>query len=141
MKFGQLKECNMRKIFLNNHTQNVVEKLVQDHFLKNLNWGYLWINSLKFYTVYFSCISSWGLSKYLETKVYVTCKFSTRVEIHPGVEIHPRMNSTLPMVKALFVVTCWNELKFQPYSYFNPVLTTGLKFQLGYNSACFYHVT
>ena len=35
---------------------------------------------------------------------YVTCKFST-----------------LLMVKALFVVTCWNELKIQPYG-FNPVL-------------------
>ena len=33
------------------------------------------------------------------------------------------LNSTLPMVKALFVVTCWNELKIQPYGYFNPVLT------------------
>ena len=32
------------------------------------------------------------------------------------------LNSTLPMVKALFVVTCWNELKIQPYGYFNPVL-------------------
>ena len=31
---------------------------------------------------------------------YVTCKFST------WVEIHPRLNSTLPIVKALFVVTC-----------------------------------
>ena len=29
-----------------------------------------------------------------------TCKFSTESEIHPGV------NLTLPMVKALFVVTC-----------------------------------
>ena len=51
------------------------------------------------------------------SKGYVTCKFSTRVEIHP------RMNSTLPIVKALFVVTCWNESKFQPYSNFNPVST------------------
>ena len=33
-------------------------------------------------------------------KGYVTCKFSTQGEIHPG------MNSTLPMVKALFVITC-----------------------------------
>ena len=31
---------------------------------------------------------------------YVTCKFSTRGEIHP------RMNSTVPMVKAVVVVTC-----------------------------------
>ena len=27
------------------------------------------------------------------------------------------------MVKALFVVTCLNELKIQPYGYFNPVLS------------------
>ena len=54
-----------------------------------------------------SALATWG---------YVTCKFSTRVEIHPG------LNSTLPMVKALFVVTCLNELKIQPNGYFNPVL-------------------
>ena len=30
----------------------------------------------------------------------VTCKFTARVEIHPG------LNSILPMVKVLFVVTC-----------------------------------
>ena len=37
MKFGQLIECNLRKIFLtqNNHTQNKVHKLVPDSFLKN----------------------------------------------------------------------------------------------------------
>ena len=35
MKFGQLIECNMRNIFLKNHTQNEVEKLVSDPFLKN----------------------------------------------------------------------------------------------------------
>ena len=38
------------------------------------------------------------------------------------VNFQPGLNSTLPMVKALFVVTCWNELKIQPYSYFSPVL-------------------
>ena len=32
MKFGQLIDYNMRNIFLKNHTQNVVEKLVPDHF-------------------------------------------------------------------------------------------------------------
>ena len=32
----------------------MVEKLVTDPFLKNQNWAYLWINSLKFYTVCFS---------------------------------------------------------------------------------------
>ena len=38
------------------------------------------------------------------------------------VNFQPRLNSALPMVKALFVLTCWNELKIQLYGYFNPVL-------------------
>ena len=33
-KFGQLLECDMRNISLNNHKQNVVEKLVSNTFLK-----------------------------------------------------------------------------------------------------------
>ena len=37
MKFGQLMEYNMRNIFLKNHTQNVVEKLFPNPFLKNKN--------------------------------------------------------------------------------------------------------
>lgn len=60
-----------------------------------------------------------------------TCIFSTRIEIFPG------LNSTLSMIKALFVVTCQKEMKFQPYSYFILVVTTRLKFQL----ELFYHVT
>ena len=35
MKFGQLIQYNMRKIFLKNHTENTVEKLFPDPFLKN----------------------------------------------------------------------------------------------------------
>ena len=35
MKFGHLIEFKMRNIFLENYTQNVVEKLVPDPFLKN----------------------------------------------------------------------------------------------------------
>ena len=35
MEFGQLIECNMRNIFLKNHIQNMVEKVVLDLFLKN----------------------------------------------------------------------------------------------------------
>ena len=30
-----------RKLFLKNHAQNVVEKLLPDLFLKNQNWAYL----------------------------------------------------------------------------------------------------
>ena len=32
-----------------------------------------WVNSLKFYTVCFYCMASWGLSKYIETKLQTTC--------------------------------------------------------------------
>ena len=58
IKFGQLIEYNMRHIFLKNHTQNMVEKLLPGPFLKNRNGAYLWINSLKFYTVCFHCMPS-----------------------------------------------------------------------------------
>ena len=37
MKFVQLKEYNMRNIFLLIHAQNVVEKLVPDSLIKNQN--------------------------------------------------------------------------------------------------------
>ena len=51
----------------------MVERLVPDPFLKNENWAYLRINSLKYYTVCFYCTASWGLSKYIETKLQTTC--------------------------------------------------------------------
>ena len=53
MKLGQLIEHNIWTLFLKNHTQNVVEKLYPDNFLKSQNWPYLQINSLKFYAVCF----------------------------------------------------------------------------------------
>ena len=37
MKFDQLIEYNTRDILLKNHTQNVVEKLFPDPYLKNQN--------------------------------------------------------------------------------------------------------
>ena len=37
MKFGQLIDYNMKTFFLKNNTQNVVEKLYSDTFLKNEN--------------------------------------------------------------------------------------------------------
>ena len=45
----------------------------RNYFLKSQNWAYLWINSLKLYTVCFYGIPSWGLSKYIETKQQTTC--------------------------------------------------------------------
>ena len=58
-KFDQLIEYNMGSIFLKiNHTQNLVETLVPDPFLKkNQNWEYLWINNLKCYKLCFYCTS------------------------------------------------------------------------------------
>ena len=51
----------------------MVEKLFLETFLKNQNWAYLRINSVRFYTVYFYCMPSLGLSKYSETKLHTTC--------------------------------------------------------------------
>ena len=63
--------------FLKNHIQNVMEKLFPDLFLKNQNWAYVLINSVKFYTVYFYCISNWGPLKYTEPKLQNTCIYVT----------------------------------------------------------------
>ena len=53
IKFGQLIEHNKKHFFLKNHTQNVMEILFPDPFLKNQNWVYLWINILKFHIACF----------------------------------------------------------------------------------------
>ena len=73
MKFDQFIEYTSETFFLKNHSQNVVEKLLQDPFLKNQNWAYLWINSFKFYKVWFCCMPSWGLYKDIEIKLQTTC--------------------------------------------------------------------
>ena len=74
MKFSQLKEYNMRNIFfLENHTKNVVEKLVPDPFTNSQNWAYLSINSLKYYNVCFYLCPSRSLPKYIKIKVLTTC--------------------------------------------------------------------
>ena len=62
-------------LFLKHHAQNVVEKLFFYLFLKNQNWTYHQINSLKFYTVCFYCMPCWGLSKYFETKLHAPCVY------------------------------------------------------------------
>ena len=38
----------------------MVEKLLQDPFLWNQNWVFLWTNGLRFSTVYLYCMPSWG---------------------------------------------------------------------------------
>ena len=51
----------------------MMEELFPDSLLKNQNEAYLSINSLKFYTVCFYCMSSWGIWKDTETKLQTTC--------------------------------------------------------------------
>ena len=41
MESGQLIEYNLKKFYSKNHTQNVVEELFPDPFLKKQNWAYL----------------------------------------------------------------------------------------------------
>ena len=54
MKLGQLTtELTWETYSLKNHTQNMMEKLFPDPFLKNQNWVYIWINSVMFYAVLF----------------------------------------------------------------------------------------
>ena len=52
MVFGQLIEYKMRNIFSKSYAKNVVKKLVSDSILSQ-NLAYLYINSPKFYAVYF----------------------------------------------------------------------------------------
>ena len=71
MKFGQLIEHNMRSIFLEKLYTKFGGKTIPRPFPKKSKCP--WIKSLKFYTVYFYCMPSWGLSKYIETKLQTTC--------------------------------------------------------------------
>ena len=74
MKFGQLIEYNKRNIFLEKSYTKYNEETIPRLFSKkDLNQVYLWINSLKSYAVCFYCMSSWGLSIYIETKLHNTC--------------------------------------------------------------------
>ena len=53
-KFGQLVEYNMKNIFLEKlYTKCGTKISTPDSFLKNQNWAYLCVNSLKFYSVCF----------------------------------------------------------------------------------------
>ena len=62
MKLGQLMKYSKRNFFL----EKSYTECGGDPFLKNQNWAYLWINSLKSYTVCSYCMPSWRLSKYIE---------------------------------------------------------------------------
>ena len=74
VKFCLLIEYSMRNIFLEKSyikcDGEAICKLFQK---KKKSWAYLWMNSLKIYEVCFYWMPSWGLSKYIETKLQTTC--------------------------------------------------------------------
>ena len=63
----------MRNIFLEKSYPNCGGETSPRPFSGKLNWAYLWIYSLKCYTVCFYRVTSWGLSKYTKTKLRTTC--------------------------------------------------------------------
>ena len=73
MRICQLIEIKMRNIFFEKTYTKCGGEAIPRPFSKNQSWAYLWINSLKFYTVCFYCNPSWGLSKYIGTKLQTTC--------------------------------------------------------------------
>ena len=74
MKFGQLTEHNMGNIFLEKLYTKCGGKLVRETCLKSQNWAYIISGSIvKFYTDCFYCMSSWGLSQYIEPKLQGNC--------------------------------------------------------------------
>ena len=74
-KLCQLIQCNMRIIFAKNHTQNVVEKLFPEPFLK---LSVSWIISLKFYTVFLLYAKLKAVEIYCRPLAFTSYKASER---------------------------------------------------------------
>ena len=72
MIFGQTIACNMRNIFLKNHTQNLVEKLVPDPFLNNEIEHISESLVLNFIQFVYIVLQVYYLLKYIETKLQTT---------------------------------------------------------------------
>ena len=70
---GQLIDYNMRNSFVQKSYTKCAAETSPRPFLKIANLVYLWTNQLKFQTVYFYCLPSSGLSKYIETSLHATC--------------------------------------------------------------------
>ena len=58
IKFGQFRECNMRKNFIEKSYTKCRGETSPRTLPKNQNWAYILINSLKFYTICFNCMSN-----------------------------------------------------------------------------------
>ena len=65
-------EYNIRNRFLEKSYTKWDGEAIPRPLSKIQNWAYLWISSLKCYTVSFYCMPSWGLSKDIETKPQTT---------------------------------------------------------------------
>ena len=74
MKFTQLIEYNIWNIFPEKSYIKYSGESIPRPFSKKKKqiWGYLRINSLKFCRVCLYCMPSWGLPKYIETKLLTT---------------------------------------------------------------------
>ena len=72
-KFGQLIEYNIKNIFLDNSSTKCGREAFPGPLLKNQNWGYLWISSLNFCSVYFIASSSRWIPKYVESMMLIAC--------------------------------------------------------------------
>ena len=75
MKFSSLIEYNIRSIFLEKSYTKCGGETIPRSFFRNQNWPYLWINSLKLYAICFYCMLSWGLLKYIKTRLKTNCYF------------------------------------------------------------------
>ena len=148
MKFGQLIEYNMRNIFLKrsctkcgqetlhrplSKKSNWAKKLFSDHFLKKPK-SYPWTKSLKFYTVCFYRMPSWGLLKYIETKLQTTCFYLTHTHTHKKKKSLPPSFSEWFLKKNISLVIFYYLTKFHclaaftswdigQYMYYNCLLT------------------
>ena len=90
IKFGRLLEYSIWNNFLVKLYTKCAGKTIPRPLSKNQNWAYLWIKSVKFYTVCFNCMSGWGLSKCIESKLRSTCFYHIQIifkKIKRGLEL------------------------------------------------------
>ena len=73
MKFGQLTEYNMRKIFLEKSCAKCGGETIPRPFPKKSKIKHISGSRVWSYTVCCNCISSWVLSKYIGIKLQTTC--------------------------------------------------------------------
>ena len=101
--------------FLKIHTQNVLETLFPGPFLNNQYWAYLWINSLKFYTVCFFICQVEGYRNILK----LSCKTLAFASYIVFLKNKMRSGTSLPvsfsawfLKKIIFLVISYYLTKF-----------------------------